>query len=70
MNREAVLSIYCKIKIETELVMRNFRKAILFISMLIGGLGVVIAQDYYDDDIYYDASKEKKVEKKQQVKKM
>lgn len=49
--------------------MKNFRKTILFISMLIGGVGVLMAQDYYDDDIYYDASKEKKVEKKQQDKK-
>ena len=32
--------------------MKNFRKTILFISMLIGGVGVLIAQDYYDDEYY------------------
>ena len=36
-----------------------FRLSALSISLLVGA-SALMAQDYYDDDIYYDASKAKK----------
>ena len=38
----------------------NIKKVILFLTMIVGCVGVISAQSYYDDDIYYDASKAKK----------
>ena len=40
-----------------------FRLSALSISLLVGA-SALMAQDYYDDDIYYDASKAKKETKK------
>ena len=42
-----------------------FRLSALSISLLVGA-SALMAQDYYDDDIYYDASKAKKETKKPQ----
>lgn len=42
-----------------------FRLSALSISLLVGA-SALMAQDYYDDDIYYDASKAKKETKRPQ----